>query len=103
MEMSVHELASQLATSPNLYLLDVRGTDEFTQDGHVAGAVLIPLPELVFRLAEIPRDRPIACVCRSGKRSQIACDMLREHGYSMVTNVAGGILSWRAAHLPTEF
>ena len=90
MEMSVHELASQLATNPNLYLL-------------VAGSVLIPLPELALRLAEIPKDRPIACFCRSGKRSQMAYDVLRQHGYAELTNVTGGILSWRAANLPTEF
>ena len=103
MEMSVHELASQLATNPNLYLLDVRGADEYTHDGYVAGSVLIPLPELALRLAEIPKDRPIACFCRSGQRSKMACDVLRQHGYTELTNVTGGILSWRAANLPTEF
>jgi rhodanese-related sulfurtransferase len=56
-----------------------------------------------MRVNEVPKDRPIACFCRSGNRSQVACDMLRQQGYTNVTNVLGGIGAWRGANLPTDF
>jgi rhodanese-related sulfurtransferase len=103
MNMSVKDLASRLESDKTLLVLDVRSPEEYTQDGHVAGSVLIPLPELAMRLNEVPKDRPVACFCRSGNRSQVACDMLRQQGYTNVSNVLGGIGAWRGANLPTEF
>jgi rhodanese-related sulfurtransferase len=103
MNMSVKDLAARLESDKTLMVLDVRSPEEYTQDGHIAGSVLIPLPELAMRLNEVPKDRPVACFCRSGNRSQVACDMLRQQGYTNVTNVLGGIGAWRGANLPTEF
>lgn len=103
MNISVNDLAARLESDKALMVLDVRSPEEYTQDGHVPGSVLIPLPELAMRLNEVPKDRPIACFCRSGNRSQVACDMLRQQGYTNVTNVLGGIGAWRGANLPTEF
>jgi rhodanese-related sulfurtransferase len=103
MNMTVNELATRLDRGDDLLVLDVRSPEEFTQDGHVAGATLIPLPDLAMRLKEVPTNRPIACFCRSGNRSQVAADLLRKNGYANVTNVLGGIISWREANLPTEF
>jgi rhodanese-related sulfurtransferase len=103
MNMTVNELATRLDRGDDLLVLDVRSPEEFTQDGHVAGATLIPLPDLAMRLNEVPTNRPIACFCRSGNRSQVAADLLRKNGYANVTNVLGGIISWREANLPTEF
>jgi adenylyltransferase/sulfurtransferase len=47
-------------------------------------------------LADIPKDREVAVLCRTGKRSADAISMLREIGYdqSKLMNVAGGILAW---------
>ncbi|MFZ9858746.1 MAG: rhodanese-like domain-containing protein [Roseiflexaceae bacterium] len=103
MNISVKDLATRLESDKTLLVLDVRSPEEYTQDGHVPGSVLIPLPELAMRLNEVPKDRPVACFCRSGNRSQVACDMLRQQGYTNVTNVLGGIGAWRGANLPTEF
>jgi rhodanese-related sulfurtransferase len=103
MNMTVNDLATRLDRGDDLLVLDVRSPEEFTQDGHVAGATLIPLPDLAMRLKEVPTNRPIACFCRSGNRSQVAADLLRKNGYANVSNVLGGIISWREANLPTEF
>ncbi len=103
MNISVKDLAARLESDKSLMVLDVRSPEEYTQDGHVPGSVLIPLPELAMRLNEVPKDRPVACFCRSGNRSQVACDMLRQQGYTNVTNVLGGIGAWRGANLPTEY
>jgi rhodanese-related sulfurtransferase len=99
--MSVQQLSEQLASHGPLVLVDVRQPEEFAHDGHVAGARLLPLPMLATRLDELPKDTPIACICRSGARSQVACELLRRHGFSDVANVAGGMIAWRQAGLPT--
>lgn len=103
MDMTVQDLAARLDRGDNVMVLDVRSPEEYVQDGHVKGSVLIPLPDLAMRLNEVPTNRPIACFCRSGNRSQVAADLLRQNGYTNVANVLGGIKSWRAANLPTEF
>ncbi len=99
--MSVGDLKSQLDNSDDLFLLDVRTPQEYSQDGHVAGSILIPLDELGARTAELPTDQPIACICRSGNRSSQACGFLADQGYETM-NVVGGMNAWKAAGYPTE-
>lgn len=59
---------------------------------HVAGAVNIPLPALRGRLAELPRDREILVICRSGQRAYYATRILLQCGFRART-LAGGMLS----------
>lgn len=80
-------------------VLDVRQPEEWTH-GHIDGAVLIPLPELADRLADVPTDRPIIVVCRSGNRSGIATIALRSAGIDAV-NLDGGMQAWSQAGLAT--
>ncbi len=103
MNITVNELNDRINAKTDIYVLDVRSPEEYTQDGHVIGSILIPLPELATRLAEIPKDRPIAAFCRSGNRSKVAQDLLLSNGFTNVTNVTGGIGAWRNANLPTEY
>ncbi len=84
----------------NIFLLDVREPVEW-QAGHIAGAVNIPLGSLEARRDEVPRDRRIIAVCRSGARSGYACEELRLNGYQ-VENLLGGMMAWAAAQLPME-
>ncbi len=98
-QMSVTDLKAKLDAGTSLFLLDVRTPEEFSQDGHVAAATLIPLNELDTRLSELPSDKPIACICRSGNRSTTACTDLAARGYN-VTNVTGGMNAWGAAGFP---
>jgi rhodanese-related sulfurtransferase len=60
-------------------LLDVRTPDEF-RDGHLEGAINIPLSDLAARLSELPRDRPLIVYCASGRRSARAVSALRARG-----------------------
>ncbi len=85
-----------IAAAP--FLLDVREPDEYRW-GHIAGAALIPLGQLDARLAELPRDRRILCICRSGARSLTATRRLLAAGYA-ATNLRGGMLGWADAGLP---
>jgi rhodanese-related sulfurtransferase len=54
----------------------------------------IPMNQIPARLAELPTDRPIACLCHHGTRSQHVALFLAQRGYASVVNVAGGIDSW---------
>jgi hydroxyacylglutathione hydrolase len=83
------------------FLLDVRGFSEW-RDGRIAGARLVPLPELLDRLDEIPKDGPIVVQCQSGSRSSIAASVLLANGRRQVANLAGGHSAWVGAGLPSE-
>jgi rhodanese-related sulfurtransferase len=79
-------------------LLDVREADEW-EAGHVAESLHIPMGELGARLDELPTDRPIVAVCRSGARSGAITEALVSRGYDVV-NLAGGLQAWMAEGLP---
>lgn len=73
-------------------LIDVRNPDEY-EEAHVPGVTLIPLPELLGRLDEVPADRRVYVICRSGIRSEKAARHMIERGID-ATNVTGGMLAW---------
>ena len=56
--------------------------------------VAIPMNEIPGRLAELPEDRPIACLCHHGMRSMNVAAFLARQGYADVANIAGGIDAW---------
>jgi rhodanese-related sulfurtransferase len=56
--------------------------------------VAIPMNEIPARLDELPQDRPIACLCHHGARSQRVAMFLAQQGYEDVANIAGGIEAW---------
>ncbi len=82
-------------------VLDVRDAADFAE-GHIAGARNIPLPELKQRLAELEdwRDRPLAVVCRTDKRSAQAVQMLGEQGFKTPLLVKEGMQRWKNDGLP---
>lgn len=77
---------------PGTMLLDVREYDEW-MTGHAPGAVHVPMSQLVDRVGELPRDRHIICVCRSGNRSFQVAAWLSRQGYE-VSNLTGGMYAW---------
>jgi rhodanese-related sulfurtransferase len=83
-------------------LVDVRSAAEYEQDGHIAGSRLLPLGNLSQRISELPLDKPIVCVCRSGSRSHVACEQLQRQGFTNVTNLSGGVIGWRRVGLPLK-
>ena len=95
--IDVHE-ASRRHTAGAL-LIDVREPSEWRQ-GHAPKAKLIPLGSLATRLSEIPREREVLLICRSGNRSGSAQRQLLQLGYERVFNVSGGMNAWSAAGLP---
>ncbi|MFV9503912.1 MAG: rhodanese-like domain-containing protein [Oscillochloridaceae bacterium umkhey_bin13] len=96
------ELKRRLDAGEKIYLLDVRSSEEYAHDGHIAGSHLLPLPMLSLRLEELPKDAPIVCVCRSGNRSGVAAEQLARQGFSDVINLTSGMMGWARAGLPMK-
>ncbi len=83
------------------FILDVRTSEEWNQ-GHIPGSVLIPLEQLSGRLQEVPRDRDVVVVCRTGSRSQQGLEILQQTGFTRVASMTGGMVAWQAAGYPVE-
>jgi rhodanese-related sulfurtransferase len=83
------------------FVLDVRTQEEWNEY-HVPNTTLIPLDQLPARLGEVPRDRQVVVVCRSGNRSQQGRDILLSAGFERVTSMTGGLNDWRSLGYPTE-
>ena len=79
-------------------LVDVREPDEWMA-GHAPGARHIPLGEVGARYEEIPRDRDVYLICRSGARSARAAQVLAGAGWTTL-NVADGMQGWQSAGRP---
>ena len=82
-------------------LVDVREPSEF-EEVRAEGAVLVPLSTFMLRYQELPRDRGLLMICRSGARSGQAAALLLASGWTDVVNVAGGTLAWERAGLPVR-
>jgi adenylyltransferase/sulfurtransferase len=93
-QITVQQLKAKQDAHENFFLLDVREPHEVPIAS--LGAPLIPVGSLEARIAEIPvpKDAEIVVHCRSGARSQKAAVILKNHGFTNVQNLAGGILEW---------
>ena len=87
------------AHASGVTVIDVREPDEYVE-GHVPGAVLIPLGEVPERVTEVPEGETVYMVCKVGGRSMRAAEVLAAEGRDVV-NVAGGTMAWIEAGHPT--
>jgi len=95
------DVAADVAAN-RVLLVDVREDGEWAA-GRAPGAVHVPLAELEGRLDELDRrrgDRPLAFVCRTGRRSAEAARLAVEAGLDDVLDVQGGMGAWVRAGLP---
>jgi rhodanese-related sulfurtransferase len=97
-EISVAEAVSK--REAGAFILDVRQPEEWNEF-HVPDSTLIPLDQLASRINELPKDKEIVIVCRSGNRSAQGRDILLDAGFAQVTSMAGGLTQWKAAGYPT--
>jgi len=88
--------AADAAAAGRVLLVDVREDGEWAV-GHAPGAVHIPLSAL--GATDVPTDRPVVAICRSGNRSGAAAAQLAQAGVE-VANMAGRMTAWAAAGLP---
>lgn len=99
LEVDVREAARRVERGEAV-LLDVREAREW-RAGRAPDARHLPMSELRARLAEVPQDRPILAICRSGSRSGQVATALRRVGYE-IENVRGGMKAWVKAGLPLD-
>src|SRR5260221_5471598 len=93
--------AELLAGAAPPLAVDVRSPREREQK-FIAGSLGIPLNHFEEKMAMIPNDRPVLGYFAGGYRSSMAASLLQKHGFSRVSEIAGGIAAWEAANLPME-
>ena len=103
--LEVTELRQRLARDTGLLVLDVRTPEDFVgEQGHIAGALNLPLEDLASQLDRLNayQERPIAIVCRTDRRSAKAGALLTRHGFADVQVVHDGMTAWNAQGWPVE-
>jgi len=75
-------------------IIDVRTPEEY-KAGHIPGVANIQLDQLESRSNEVPKDRKVLLICRSGSRSSQGTSLLRSKGFGNVYNITKGMSSWR--------
>jgi hydroxyacylglutathione hydrolase len=99
-QVTVYELSEWLDEGRDVLVVDVREPAEW-REGHVEGALHLPMLEAARRLSELPADRPKAVMCAGGLRSSSVISVLERHGVRNCSNVTGGMGAWLKAGLPT--
>ena len=99
-ELTPDDLAQRLESGPAVQLLDVRTALEYRQ-GHIAGAVHVPVPSLAAALPRLGLDPqlPVVTICKTAHRSIPAVSLLEAEGFTAL-QLAGGMDRWRRLGLP---
>lgn len=92
-ELKDKDFRDMLQQSSRKLLVDVREPNEY-QIGHIVDAVNIPLSLINSRIKELPKDKEIYLYCQSGMRSKRAAGLLLKNGFSKVSHLQGGFLTW---------
>jgi hydroxyacylglutathione hydrolase len=95
------ELAKRVEGPEAPLILDVRNAAEYAGE-HIPGSLHIPYGDLAGRFDELPRERPIATICRGGKRSGLAASILQREGFAEVIHVGQGVGAWRSGGHPVR-
>jgi rhodanese-related sulfurtransferase len=102
--ISQAELLARLEKKePDLVVLDVRTPAEFAA-GHVPGARNVSHDQLAAKLSELSslKDKQVVVYCRSGRRTELAEQTLRDAGFTRLLRLQGDYLAWEAEHQPVE-
>lgn len=92
-DISAEQLKSMIDSNKNMVIVDVREKDEYDQ-GHIQGALFLPLSEIQQRFKELPTDKTLVLVCASGARSSSAATFLVQNNYKDLYNLQGGLAAW---------
>lgn len=86
-----------------IVMIDVRENDEWNGElGHIEGAKLINLGVLPEKISDVPKNKTVVFICRSGGRSARATAFFKEQGYTDVYNMKGGMILWNEQGLPVS-
>ncbi len=79
-----------------VHVLDVREANELESPvDRLTDTQVIPLGQLRGATESVPQDKPVVCLCRSGRRSAMAVAILQKAGFERVANISGGMLRWQ--------
>jgi phage shock protein E len=92
-DVSVQEASELIDDKAGLVILDVRTVTEFN-DGHIGGAINIPVEELSSRLSELNKNDELLVYCRTGNRSATAVSILEDAGFTKIYHMHEGISVW---------
>ena len=92
-DVTVQE-AQRLWETKEAILIDVRTPGEY-RDGHIPGVANIPIDDLEKRMGEVPKDKKVVLICRTGSRSAYGTKQLRSKGMANVFNSTGGMSTWK--------
>ena len=95
--------AKAMMDSGNAVVIDVRKPDEWAS-GHVAGAIHIPVDDVLARIDELPQDKKLLFICAAGVRSGLACEMAAAMGLesNRLYNIEEGTPTWIEKGYPTS-
>jgi rhodanese-related sulfurtransferase len=101
-DISQAQLQHIMQKKQQVVLLDVRTVEEFVE-GHIPNALNIPHKELEARLAELSgaKDTQIVIYCRSGRRAEVAKQVLVKNGFNHLDHLTGDFNGWTSSELPT--
>ncbi len=101
-DITQSQLQQLMQTKKAVVLLDVRTVEEFVE-GHIPNALNIPHKELEARLAELSgaKDKQIVIYCRSGRRAEVAKQVLVKNGFNHLDHLTGDFNGWTSSELPT--
>ena len=100
-QITVHDLAGWLEEGREITVIDVREPFEWGE-GHIAGALHMPMREAAERRSQVPADRPKAVICSGGLRSGTVISALKKAGLQNWYNVSGGMAAWQKSGYPIE-
>jgi rhodanese-related sulfurtransferase len=97
------EEAKEMIDGGNAVVIDVRQPDEWAS-GHVAGAVHIPVDDVIARIDELPAGKDLLFICAMGARSGLACEMAAAMSLASdrLFNIEAGTPAWIQGNYPTE-
>jgi rhodanese-related sulfurtransferase len=92
-KLSIDEYKQNFNKKTKHKLIDVREKSEY-KNGHLPGAVNIPLSQIRDHADKLPRDIPVVLVCATGNRSGMAARSLSKVGFENLYNLMGGTMAW---------
>ncbi|MCI2256164.1 sulfurtransferase TusA family protein [Domibacillus sp. PGB-M46] len=92
-EISLEDFKEKVENGEHMTVLDVRELEEY-QEGHIDGAIHIPLGEVEQRSGELKKDDLIYVICHSGRRSELAAQTMSKQGFKQLINVVPGMRDW---------
>ena len=96
--------ASEMHGNDDVVFIDVRRPDEYAE-GHIKGAMFIPVDDVIQRVDELPKDKKLLFICAQGVRSGLACEMAAAMGFDSenLYNIEEGTEAWIKAGHPTSY